>query len=165
MRTSGFKDELERRRRLAVCHVLAGYRQCTVAMFLGVHPSSVSRWMKAFRRGGDGALEGHDPAGRPRKLSAARETPGADLVSSLAHVFRLSNRTVDRREGRSSHLSQVANQVSSTLSQSMACRTACFAAEAAIPSTRARRSRSATLASRGLAANKKTRRGGVRTSF
>lgn len=73
MRTPGFKEELERRRRLGVCHVLAGYRQQTVAEFLGVHPSSVSRWMKAYRRGGDGALEGRDPSGRPRKLTRARE--------------------------------------------------------------------------------------------
>ena len=29
--------------------------------------------MKAYRRGGDGALEGHDPSGRPRKLTRARE--------------------------------------------------------------------------------------------
>ena len=35
MRTPGFKEELERRRRLGVCHVLAGYRQRTVAEFLG----------------------------------------------------------------------------------------------------------------------------------
>jgi len=73
MRTPGFKEELERRRRLGVCHVLAGYRQRTVAEFLGVHPSSVCRWMKAYRRGGDGALEGRDPSGRPRKLTRAQE--------------------------------------------------------------------------------------------
>ena len=73
MRTPGFKEELERRRRLGVCHVLAGYRQRTVAEFFGVHPSTVSRWMKAYRRGGDGALEGRDPSGRPRKLTRARE--------------------------------------------------------------------------------------------
>jgi transposase len=29
--------------------------------------------MKAYRRGGDGALEGHDPSGRPRKLTPAQE--------------------------------------------------------------------------------------------
>jgi transposase len=73
MRTPGFKEELARRRRLGVGHVLAGYRQCTVAKFLGVHPSSVSRWMKAYRRGGDGALEGRDPGGRPRKLTRRQE--------------------------------------------------------------------------------------------
>ena len=53
---SRIKEELERRRRLGVCHVLAGYRQRTVAGFLGVHPSSVCRWMKAYGRGGNGAL-------------------------------------------------------------------------------------------------------------
>jgi transposase len=73
MRTPGFKEELERRRRLGVTHVLAGCRQRTVARFLGVHPSSVCRWMKVYRRGGDAALTGHDPCGRPRKLTRARE--------------------------------------------------------------------------------------------
>jgi transposase len=73
MRTPGFKEELERRRRLGVSHVLAGYRQRTVAKFLGVHPSSVCRWMKAYRRGGDAALTGHDPSGRPCKLKWAQE--------------------------------------------------------------------------------------------
>jgi hypothetical protein len=28
---------------------------------------------ESYRRGGDGALEGHDPSGRPRKLTRARE--------------------------------------------------------------------------------------------
>jgi transposase len=56
-----------------VRHVLAGYRQRTVARFLGVHPSVVCRWMKACRRGGDGALAGRDSGGRPRKLSRGRE--------------------------------------------------------------------------------------------
>jgi len=73
MRTPGFKEELERRRRLGVSHVLAGYRQRTVAKFLGVHPSSVCRWMKAYRRRGDAGLAGRDPSGRPPKLTRAQE--------------------------------------------------------------------------------------------
>jgi len=73
MRTPGFKDELERRRRLGVAHVLAGCRQGIVAEFLGVHPSTVCRWMKSYRRGGDGALAGRDPSGRPRKLTRRQE--------------------------------------------------------------------------------------------
>jgi len=73
MRAPGFKEELERRRRLGVSHVMAGYRQATVARFLGVHRSSVCRWMKAYRRGGEGALAGHDSSGRPRKLTRRQE--------------------------------------------------------------------------------------------
>ena len=73
MRRPGFKEELERQRRLGVSHVLAGYRQRGVARFLGGHPSSVCRWMKAYRRGGDGALAGRDPSGRPRKLTRRQE--------------------------------------------------------------------------------------------
>jgi transposase len=73
MRTPGFKEELERRRRLGVSRVLAGYSQRAVARFLGVWPSTVSRWMKAYCRGGDAALAGHDPTGRPRKLTRRQE--------------------------------------------------------------------------------------------
>jgi len=73
MRIPGFKEELERRRRLGVSHVMAGYRQATVARFLGVHRSSVCRWMKAYRRRGDAALAGRDPCGRPPKLSRRQE--------------------------------------------------------------------------------------------
>jgi len=73
MRTPGFKEELERRRRLGVSRVLAGYRQRAVARFLGVWPSTVCRWMKAFRGGGDAALAGRDSTGRPRKLTARQE--------------------------------------------------------------------------------------------
>jgi transposase len=73
MRTPGFKEELERRRRLGVSRVLAGCRQCDVARFLGVHPSTVSRWMKAFRRGGEEALAGRDSPGRPRRLTRRQE--------------------------------------------------------------------------------------------
>jgi transposase len=73
MRSPGSKEELERRRRLGVSHVLVGYRQRTVAKFLGVHPSSVCRWMKAYHRGGDAALAGHDSRGRPRKLTRSQE--------------------------------------------------------------------------------------------
>src|SRR3990172_12144643 len=73
MRTPGFKEELEGRRRVGVSPVLSGYRKRTVAKFLGVWPSTVCRWMKAYRRGGDGALAGRDPSGRPRKLTRRQE--------------------------------------------------------------------------------------------
>jgi transposase len=64
---------LERRRRLAVARVRSGYTQTEVARFLGVHPKSVSRWMKAYREGGRAALAAKKSPGRPRKLTRAQE--------------------------------------------------------------------------------------------
>ena len=48
MRPHGTASELERRRRLAVARVRSGYTQTEVAQFLGVHRTSVGRWIKAY---------------------------------------------------------------------------------------------------------------------
>ena len=92
----------------------------------------------------------------PAKTHPRTRTPSLGVVSAFHQEFRISHRTVDRREGGASHLPQVADQVSSPVSQSVACRAAGYAAEAAIPIARAGRSRSATLAARGLATDKKS---------
>lgn len=73
MRPHGTAPELERRRRLAVDRVRSGYTQTEVAQFLGVHRTSVGRWMKAYREGGGTALAAKKSPGRSRKLSAAQE--------------------------------------------------------------------------------------------
>ena len=52
MRPDGTPAELERRRRLAVLRVRSGYTQKGVADFLGIHPRSVQRWMRAYREHG-----------------------------------------------------------------------------------------------------------------
>jgi transposase len=44
----------EARRRLAVQKVNDGWSQADVADFLGVHPVSVNKWVRAFRAAGDG---------------------------------------------------------------------------------------------------------------
>jgi transposase len=80
----------------------------------------------------------------------------AGMVQALAQEFRLPDRTVDRRTDGPGHLSEVADQVSSALSEPVACRAAGYAAEAAFPRTSARRRRSAAVAARGLAADKKS---------
>ncbi len=65
--------ELERRRELAVARVLEGYSQTDVAAILGIHPDTLSRWVRTAREGGVTALKAKPTPGRPRKLSARRD--------------------------------------------------------------------------------------------
>jgi len=73
MRTQGSPAELEHRRCLAVQRVLDGYATAEVADFLGVDPSSVRRWLTAFRRQGAAGLAARPVPGRPPKLTATQE--------------------------------------------------------------------------------------------
>ena len=73
MRTTGSPAELEHRRRLAVDRVLDGYSTGEVADFLGVDPSSVRRWVAAFRRQGVAGLAARPVTGRPPKLTTTQE--------------------------------------------------------------------------------------------
>jgi len=73
MRRKGSASELERRRVLAVERVLDGYSTQEVAAFLDVDPSSVRRWLSAFRGRGLGGLAARPGPGRPRKLSHTQE--------------------------------------------------------------------------------------------
>ena len=73
MRTPGSADELEYRRRLAVQRVADGYSTQEVADFLGVDPSSVRRWLAAFRDRGDAGIAVKPVSGRPGKLSPTQE--------------------------------------------------------------------------------------------
>jgi transposase len=73
MRTPGSADVLEFRRRLAVQRVADGYSTQEVAHFLGVDPSTVRRWLAAFRDRGDAGLAIKPVAGRPGKLTSAQE--------------------------------------------------------------------------------------------
>lgn len=81
MRSQGSAEELERRRRLAVQRVLEGKKQKDVAAFLGVAERTVSRWMTAYRAGGDDAIRLKPIPGRPPKLSKRQE---ASVLSWLA---------------------------------------------------------------------------------
>src|SRR5512135_1605855 len=65
MRTPGSPIVLEYRRRLAVQRVHEGYSIAEVADFLGVAPSSVRRWVAAFRQ--------QSVSGRPPKLNPTQE--------------------------------------------------------------------------------------------
>ena len=58
---------------MAVERACEGYTTEEVAGFLGVNPSSVRRWVAAFRQHGVGALAARPVSGRPPKLSATQE--------------------------------------------------------------------------------------------
>src|SRR5882672_5652510 len=73
MRTIGTPAELERRRLLATQRVSDGYSAEEVADFLGVDPSSVHRWVAAFRQHGAAGLAARPVPGRPAKLSLTQE--------------------------------------------------------------------------------------------
>ena len=73
MRSQGSAPELERRRELAVARVSEGYSQQEVAVFLGVHRGTVSRWVCTARERGTNALKAKPTPGRPRKLTARQE--------------------------------------------------------------------------------------------
>jgi transposase len=64
---------LEYRRRLAIERVSEGYSTQEVADFLEVDPSTVRRWLAAFRDRGDAGLVVRPASGRPRKLTPTQE--------------------------------------------------------------------------------------------
>jgi transposase len=74
MRTRGSAEELERRRHLAVTRVHEGKKPAQIAEFLGVHPSSVRKWWKAYQQQGDAGLAAKPHPGRLPKLTPARQS-------------------------------------------------------------------------------------------
>lgn len=74
MRPRGSPSELEYRRQLAVRRIIEdGYSVDDVADFFGVDPSSVRRWVGAFRCQGESGLLAHPVSGRPSKLTSTQE--------------------------------------------------------------------------------------------
>lgn len=98
MRTRGAPNELECRRRLAVQRVFDGYSTQEVADFLGVDPSSVRRWLAAFRRQGADGLVARRVTGRPRKLTSTQEKIALRWLtdSPLEHGFATELWTASR---------------------------------------------------------------------
>jgi transposase len=77
---------MEYRRRLAVERVADGYSAQEVADFLGVDPSTVRRWLAAFRARGDAGLVARPVSGRPGKLTSTQEKVALRwLTESPAH--------------------------------------------------------------------------------
>jgi transposase len=73
MRSKGTAQELEARRRLAVQKVADGWSQTDVAAFLGVHPVTVNKWVRAYRATGEDGLTAKPTPGRPRFLTPDQE--------------------------------------------------------------------------------------------
>ena len=89
MRSKGSPDALEARRKLAVLRTLEGYSTREVADFLGVDPSTVRRWVAAFRDHGEPGLAARPAPGRPRKLTPTQEKIALRWLteSPAAHGF------------------------------------------------------------------------------
>ncbi len=80
----------EARRRLAVRQVLAGRSQADVADFLGVHPVTVNKWVRAYRARGAAGLAAKPHPGRAPFLTAAQEAQVRAWLADppTAHGFR-----------------------------------------------------------------------------
>src|SRR4051812_4100927 len=87
MRSQGTAAELEQRRRLAVQRVSEGRKQKDVAAFLGVTERTVSRWMVAYREGGEAAIASKPAPGRPPKLSKRRERSVLSWLAKSPQAF------------------------------------------------------------------------------
>ena len=87
MRSSGTAKELEARRRLAVQRVSEGWAQTDVAAFLGVHPVTVSGWVRRHRAGGDDGLKPVPTPGRPKKLTPQQEAAVLGWLTKLPSAF------------------------------------------------------------------------------
>jgi transposase len=74
MRLPGSAKVLEARRRRALALVQQGLSLNATERRLGCAASSVMRWMRAHHRHGDSGLKVRPAPGRPRRLSARRET-------------------------------------------------------------------------------------------
>jgi transposase len=82
--------DMEARRRLAVERVNDGWSQVDVAEFLGVHPVSVGRWVRAHRASGTAGLASKPHPGRPSLLTPAQEARVLGWLADkpTAHGFR-----------------------------------------------------------------------------
>jgi len=76
------RAEKETRRRLAVQRVYEGWSQQDVADFLGVHPVTVNKWVRAYRAAGDDGLASTPHPGRTPFLTPAQET---QVIGWLTH--------------------------------------------------------------------------------
>jgi transposase len=87
MKPSWTSQELEKRRRLAVERVNAGYSQVEVAEFLGITERSVRRWVRAYRQGGSTALAAKPRPGRPRHLNSEQTQEVLDWFRHSPKAF------------------------------------------------------------------------------
>jgi transposase len=77
----------EARRRLAVQRVSEGWTQQAVAAFLGVHPVTVGKWVRAHRATGDTALAAKRHPGRTSFLTDEQEQQVLDWLTQKPTAF------------------------------------------------------------------------------
>lgn len=84
----------EARHKLTIQEVLDDRTQADVAEFLGVHPITVAKWMKAYRTIGEAALAAKSVIGRPRANArdstdegTARTWITQDIIDMLPEVL------------------------------------------------------------------------------
>ena len=87
METTGSASELEARRRLAVARVNEGWTQKDVAAFLGVSTRAVSKWMAAYRAGGEEGLKARPRPGAKPKLSKRQEQAVLTWMAQSPRAF------------------------------------------------------------------------------
>src|SRR5947207_9637313 len=89
VRLPGSTMVLEMRRHRALSLVRDGLSLNATARRLGCAPSSVMRWLRAFRRDGETGLKVRPTPGRPRRLTARQEGRLVrDLMGgALAHGY------------------------------------------------------------------------------
>ena len=73
MRSKGSAKELEALRKRAVLLVTQGRTQASVAYALGIHPSTIAKWMARHRSEGDSGLTAKPTPGRPKFLNESQE--------------------------------------------------------------------------------------------
>lgn len=91
MRPFGSPKTLERRRRRAMKLLKGGVSITETARRVGASISSVLRWQKAHRRGGDAALAPKPVPGRPVKLRAGQCRQLLRILSKGARAWGFSN--------------------------------------------------------------------------
>lgn len=97
-RPKGSADLLEDRRRRALALVDSGCSLNEAARRIGCGASSVMRWLRAWRRGGEQALRVRFSPGRPHKLKARQEARLLQLLlkGPLARGYRTNLWTTKR---------------------------------------------------------------------
>jgi transposase len=90
MRPHGSPKALEERRRRAGALLKERLSLYEIARRIGCHPSSVTRWRNAMRRGGADALRARPAPGRPCRLTLRQKERLVELLlqGAMAHGYR-----------------------------------------------------------------------------
>src|SRR5512135_20218 len=153
MRSAGSPDVLEYRRSLAVQRVAEGYSTEEAADFLGIDPSSVRRWLAAYRRYGGDGLTAQPVPGRLPKLTTTQEKIVLRWLSDPPHRVRLHHRPVVRSAPGPADRARVRRPLPPQLPEHLAPAARVHAAKAPARAPRTGRRGDCPVAGRGLAAH------------